>query len=145
MEASASLVAMAGAHQPANAAASAAAALALGIDADQVVAGLEAATASPGRMEIHGGAVTVVNDAPDSLVLSGNAVEENLAENTLVGQFSWSDPNDPGGTGNYQLELVNEEGKANFLLDEKANKIGRKTKGALAKVLIKLARSVKLG
>jgi hypothetical protein len=69
--------------------------------------------------------VTVVNDAPNNLVLSGNEVEENLPANTLVGQFSWSDPNDPGGTGNYQLELVNEEGKANFLLDENGTLLTR--------------------
>lgn len=64
-------MAMAGGHQAVNATAAAAAALALGIDAAEVLGGLEAAEASPGRMEIHGGAVTVVNDAynanPDSM------------------------------------------------------------------------------
>ncbi|MDG1139609.1 MAG: BspA family leucine-rich repeat surface protein [Opitutales bacterium] len=69
--------------------------------------------------------VTVVNDAPDSLVLSGNEVEENLAANTLVGQFFWSDPNDLEGIGSYQLELVNEEGKANFRLDENGTLLTR--------------------
>ena len=62
---------MAGEHQPRNAAAAAAAAFAIGTDFATVVSGLEAATGSPGRMEIHRGPVTVVNDAynanPDSV------------------------------------------------------------------------------
>jgi UDP-N-acetylmuramoyl-tripeptide--D-alanyl-D-alanine ligase len=64
-------MAMAGAHQPWNAVAATAAALALGVDLDAVAAGLERAVGSPGRMEIHQGSVTVVNDAynanPDSM------------------------------------------------------------------------------
>lgn len=62
---------MAGRHQPANAAAAAAAAIAVGVPLDEVVAGLERAEGLPGRMEIHHGSVSVVNDAynanPDSM------------------------------------------------------------------------------
>ncbi len=62
---------MAGWHQPWNAVAATAAALVLGVDLDVAVAGLERAVGSPGRMEIHHGSVTVVNDAynanPDSM------------------------------------------------------------------------------
>lgn len=61
----------AGRHQAWNAAAAAGAALALGIPDSQIAAGLERAAASPWRMEIHPGRVTVVNDAynanPDSV------------------------------------------------------------------------------
>jgi len=56
-------LAMAGAHNAANAAAAAAAALAVGMDLDTIVAGLEAATPQPWRMEITQGRFTVVNDA----------------------------------------------------------------------------------
>jgi UDP-N-acetylmuramoyl-tripeptide--D-alanyl-D-alanine ligase len=62
---------MAGRHQPWNAAAAAAAALALDVSLDSIAAGLERAEGSPGRMEIHHGTVSVVNDAynanPDSM------------------------------------------------------------------------------
>ena len=62
---------MAGRHQPWNAVAATAAALVLGVDLDVAVTGLERAEGSPGRMEIHHGSVTVVNDAynanPDSM------------------------------------------------------------------------------
>ncbi len=62
---------MAGWHQPWNAVAATAAAVVLGVDLDVAVAGLERAVGSPGRMEIHHGSVTVVNDAynanPDSM------------------------------------------------------------------------------
>lgn len=62
---------MAGKHQAYNAAAAAAAARVLGIDLDAIAARLEQATGSPGRMEIHHGPVTIVNDAynanPDSM------------------------------------------------------------------------------
>jgi UDP-N-acetylmuramoyl-tripeptide--D-alanyl-D-alanine ligase len=61
----------AGRHQAWNAAAAAGAALALGTSTSQIVAGLERASASPWRMEIHPGRVTIVNDAynanPDSV------------------------------------------------------------------------------
>ena len=64
-------MAMAGAHQAYNATAAAAAAIAIGLDLDSIVAGLQRATGSEGRMEIHQGSVTVVNDAynanPDSM------------------------------------------------------------------------------
>ncbi len=62
---------VAGRHQPWNAAAAAAAAMAVGAPLDEVVAGLEGAEGLPGRMEIHHGTVSVVNDAynanPDSM------------------------------------------------------------------------------
>ena len=62
---------MAGRHQPWNAVAASAAALSLGVDIDIIVARLATATGSPGRMEIHHGSVTIVNDAynanPDSM------------------------------------------------------------------------------
>lgn len=62
---------MAGRHQARNAAAAAAAARVLGIDLDVIAAGLAQASGSPGRMEIHYGPVTIVNDAynanPDSM------------------------------------------------------------------------------
>ncbi len=61
---------MAGAHQADNAAAATAAALAAGRDLADIAAGLETATGSPWRMEVHSGRFTVVNDAynanPDS-------------------------------------------------------------------------------
>ena len=62
---------MAGQHQVLNAAAAFAAAVAAGADPQEVAAGLELATGSPWRMEIHRGRFTVVNDAynanPDSM------------------------------------------------------------------------------
>jgi UDP-N-acetylmuramoyl-tripeptide--D-alanyl-D-alanine ligase len=62
---------MAGEHQARNAAAAAAAALALGLELDDIVPGLAAATGSPWRMEVIRGRFTVVNDAynanPDSM------------------------------------------------------------------------------
>ncbi len=62
---------VAGAHQALNAAAAAAAGLAVGVDLATLGGGLEAATGSQWRMEIHRGRFTVVNDAynanPDSM------------------------------------------------------------------------------
>lgn len=62
---------MAGVHQGRNAAAAIAAGLAVGVPLDDLVAGLEHATGSAWRMEIHRGRYTVVNDAynanPDSV------------------------------------------------------------------------------
>lgn len=67
-----------GAHQASNAAAAMAAGLALGVDFEVLAAGLEAAAASPWRMEIHRGRFTVVNDAynsnPDSLEMAMRTV-----------------------------------------------------------------------
>lgn len=64
-------LAMAGRHQPWNAVAAAGAALALGMPLDAVSARLGSARGSPGRMEIHHGSITIVNDAynanPDSM------------------------------------------------------------------------------
>jgi UDP-N-acetylmuramoyl-tripeptide--D-alanyl-D-alanine ligase len=64
-------MAMAGSHQPWNAVAATAVALEVGLDLDTIVAGLETAVGSAGRMEIHTGSVTIVNDAynanPDSM------------------------------------------------------------------------------
>ena len=62
--------------------------------------------------------VTVVNDDPAGLSLSNASVEENLPVDTVVGQFSWSDPNDPEGSGVYSLEILNPEAKSQFLIDE---------------------------
>lgn len=62
---------MAGAHQAGNAAAAAGAALSLGRALPDIAAGLELASGSPWRMEIHSGRFTIVNDAynanPDSM------------------------------------------------------------------------------
>jgi UDP-N-acetylmuramoyl-tripeptide--D-alanyl-D-alanine ligase len=62
---------IAGAHQASNAAAAVAAGIAVGVDLDTLCAGLESATGSQWRMEIHHGRFTVVNDAynanPDSV------------------------------------------------------------------------------
>ncbi|HEX9645077.1 MAG TPA: UDP-N-acetylmuramoyl-tripeptide--D-alanyl-D-alanine ligase [Acidimicrobiia bacterium] len=67
-----------GAHQARNAAAAAAAALACGVDPARIVRGLGEAVAAPWRMEIHRGAVTVVNDAynanPDSMAAALDTV-----------------------------------------------------------------------
>lgn len=62
---------VAGTHQAANAAAAMGAGLALGLDFAALAGGLESATGSQWRMEIHRGRFTVVNDAynanPDSM------------------------------------------------------------------------------
>jgi UDP-N-acetylmuramoyl-tripeptide--D-alanyl-D-alanine ligase len=62
---------LAGRHQAWNAAAAAGAAHAIGIAGPDIVVGLERATVSPWRMEVHRGRVTIVNDAynanPDSV------------------------------------------------------------------------------
>ena len=69
---------MAGRHQPWNAVAAAAAALALDVDLGAILAGLGSAIGSPGRMEIHHGSVTIVNDAynanPDSMAAAFHTV-----------------------------------------------------------------------
>lgn len=71
---------MAGRHQALNAAAAVAAGLAVGADLDAMVAGLESASGSPWRMEVHRGPVTVVNDAynanPDSVASALRTVAE---------------------------------------------------------------------
>jgi len=62
---------VAGTHQASNAAAAMGAGLAVGCDFSSLAAGLETATGSQWRMEIHRGRFTVVNDAynanPDSM------------------------------------------------------------------------------
>ncbi len=62
---------LAGAHQALNAAAATAAGLAVGVELETLASGLEQATGSAWRMEIHRGRFTVVNDAynanPDSV------------------------------------------------------------------------------
>jgi UDP-N-acetylmuramoyl-tripeptide--D-alanyl-D-alanine ligase len=62
---------LSGMHQAINATAATAAALALGASLDGVAEGLEGASGSPWRMEVHRGRFTVVNDAynanPDSV------------------------------------------------------------------------------
>ncbi|MEA2001109.1 MAG: UDP-N-acetylmuramoyl-tripeptide--D-alanyl-D-alanine ligase, partial [Actinomycetota bacterium] len=64
-------LAVAGAHQVLNAAAAFGAGLVLGVDFATLAQGLESASGSPWRMEIHRGRYTVVNDAynanPDSM------------------------------------------------------------------------------
>ncbi|HEX9853849.1 MAG TPA: UDP-N-acetylmuramoyl-tripeptide--D-alanyl-D-alanine ligase [Acidimicrobiia bacterium] len=64
-------LAMAGRHNAANAAAAVAAAIGLDVDLETILPGLEEASGSPWRMEIHRGRYTVVNDAynanPDSV------------------------------------------------------------------------------
>jgi UDP-N-acetylmuramoyl-tripeptide--D-alanyl-D-alanine ligase len=64
-------LAVAGAHQALNAAAAVAAGGALGVDFDTLVGGIQSATGSQWRMEIHRGRFTIVNDAynanPDSM------------------------------------------------------------------------------
>jgi len=71
---------LAGAHQALNAAAAVAAARAVGVDLETAASGLAGAKGSPWRMEIHRGAVTVVNDAynanPDSVEAALRTVAE---------------------------------------------------------------------
>lgn len=57
---------MAGEHQAANAAAAVAGAVALGYDLDEFIVGMQRATGSAWRMEVHVGDVTVVNDSYNS-------------------------------------------------------------------------------
>lgn len=79
---------MAGRHQADNAAAAAAAGLTLGVDLDRLVEGIERAAGSPWRMEIHRGAVTVVNDAynanPDSVAAALRTVSEMPGRHVAV-------------------------------------------------------------
>jgi len=71
---------VAGTHQALNAAAAMGAGLALGLDFASLAAGLETATGSQWRMEIHRGRFTVVNDAynanPDSMEAAMRTVAE---------------------------------------------------------------------
>jgi UDP-N-acetylmuramoyl-tripeptide--D-alanyl-D-alanine ligase len=71
---------MAGRHQALNAAAAIAAGRALGVDLDILIAGIETATGSPWRMEVHAGPITVVNDSynanPDSVAAALETVAE---------------------------------------------------------------------
>ena len=71
---------IAGAHQALNAAAAVGAGLAVGVDLDTLCSGLESATGSQWRMEIHRGRFTVVNDAynanPDSVEAAMRTVAE---------------------------------------------------------------------
>jgi len=71
---------LSGRHQALNAAAAVAAGRAVDVELDMLVAGLEAATGSPWRMEIHSGPVTVVNDSynanPDSVAAALETVAE---------------------------------------------------------------------
>ncbi len=46
------------------------------------------------------------NDPPTDLVLSNDRIEENLPAGQIIGVFSTLDPDDPGGTGTYQYELL---------------------------------------
>ncbi len=73
-------LAVAGAHQALNAAAAVAAGQALGVDFATITSGIESATGSQWRMEIHRGRFTVVNDAynanPDSVEAAMRTVAE---------------------------------------------------------------------
>lgn len=79
---------MAGAHNALNAAAAAGAALALGGDLAGVAAGLESASASPWRMEVHRGRLTIVNDAynanPDSMLSALQTIAAMPGEHLAV-------------------------------------------------------------
>lgn len=79
---------MAGQHQVLNAAAAFAAAVAAGADPQEVAAGLELATGSPWRMEIHRGRFTVVNDTynanPDSMRSAIETVTRMLGRRIAV-------------------------------------------------------------
>lgn len=73
-------LAVAGAHQALNAAAAVAAGIALGVDFGDLIDGIQTATGSQWRMEIHRGRFTVVNDAynanPDSVEAAMKTVAE---------------------------------------------------------------------
>ncbi len=73
-------VPLAGRHQAKNAAAAIAAGIVAGVGLDRLVEGMATASGSPWRMEIHGGAYTVVNDAynanPDSVEAALRTVAE---------------------------------------------------------------------
>lgn len=71
---------IAGAHQAVNAAAAVASGLALGVDLGTLRTGLEAATGSQWRMEIHRGRFTVVNDAYNANPDSVEAAMRTIAE-----------------------------------------------------------------
>ncbi|MCP3975361.1 MAG: UDP-N-acetylmuramoyl-tripeptide--D-alanyl-D-alanine ligase [bacterium] len=70
---------MPGIHQPANAAAATAAALAVGVDLELITNGLNAASGSRWRMEIHRGRFTVVNDAYNANPTSVEAALRTVA------------------------------------------------------------------
>jgi UDP-N-acetylmuramoyl-tripeptide--D-alanyl-D-alanine ligase len=71
---------VAGSHQAPNAAAAVAAGRALGVDFATLIEGIQSATGSQWRMEIHRGRFTVVNDAynanPDSVEAAMKTVAE---------------------------------------------------------------------
>jgi UDP-N-acetylmuramoyl-tripeptide--D-alanyl-D-alanine ligase len=70
---------LAGAHQALNAAAATAAALAVGRSLEEVVPGLEKASGSPWRMEVHSGRFVVVNDAYNANPASMSSALETVA------------------------------------------------------------------
>jgi UDP-N-acetylmuramoyl-tripeptide--D-alanyl-D-alanine ligase len=82
-----------GRHQVANAVAAAAAAIALGLDIEQVAAGLSVATPrSPWRMELHDrpDGVTVINDSYNANPDSMRAALRTLAELGRTGRNTWA-------------------------------------------------------
>jgi len=50
-----------------------------------------------------------INDPPSETLLDGNRIAERVPEGEVVGGFGSSDPDDPGGTGEYGYELYGEE------------------------------------
>ncbi len=79
---------VAGAHQALNAAAAVAAGQAVGVPFEDLIEGIEAATGSAWRMEIHRGRFTVVNDAynanPDSVEAAMRTVAEMPGRHVAV-------------------------------------------------------------
>jgi UDP-N-acetylmuramoyl-tripeptide--D-alanyl-D-alanine ligase len=73
-------LAVAGAHQPLNAAAAAAAAVAAGRDPGAALDGISGATGSPWRMEVHRGRFIVVNDAYNANPTSMEAALRTTAQ-----------------------------------------------------------------
>ena len=62
--------------------------------------------------------ILVFNDAPNSLTLLANQVEENQPAGTAIGRFNWSDPNDPEGRGEYTFQIINDDAIPLFKIDE---------------------------
>lgn len=69
-----------GAHQPDNVAAAIGVALALGVDLESFIEGVQSATGSAWRMEIHSGRFTVVNDAYNANPQSVASALQTVAE-----------------------------------------------------------------
>ncbi len=61
--------------------------------------------------------VTVINEDPTGLELSGLEVGENLPIGTEVGVFSTDDPDDPEGNRTYSYSIVGGSGEASFRMN----------------------------